>query len=189
MKIINRNNLSLTYTFVVIVVVYSLFFGFNNNATAAGEYGCPTDSRSSQCIAQVEACFRKETKLVDQRKCAEKVVKDNSGSYDGTRPVIDAESTNPLAPPTNQIGVYRGDLDGDHPIILWIQFFMNWLTVLIVAGSTVMVAYAGVRYILARDDAGGVKAAKEQIGNVVIGLLTYFFLYAFLQWLVPGGVF
>lgn len=77
----------------------------------------------------------------------------------------------------------------NNPIIIWIQFFIDLLSVIIVAGASVMIAFAGVQYMSSRDNPQTVQAAKQKIWNVIIGLIAYFFLYAFIQWLIPGGVF
>lgn len=84
--------------------------------------------------------------------------------------------------------VKSGDL-GDNPIIQWIEFFVNVLSVTILAGGSVMIAWAGIQYMSSRDNAQAVQDAKNKIWNVVYGLLAYFFLYAFIQWIIPGGVF
>jgi hypothetical protein len=52
-----------------------------------------------------------------------------------------------------------------------------------------MIAVAGVQYTTSRDNPQAVQAAKQKIWNVLIGLLAFFFLYAFVQWIIPGGVF
>ncbi len=103
--------------------------------------------------------------------------------------ITDISYAQGLELPKPSTEVYQsGDLSGN-PIIQWIQFFMNVLTVVIIAGSAVMIAIAGLQYMSARDNAQGVQAAKQKITNVFIGLLSYFFLYGFMQWLIPGGVF
>ena len=52
-----------------------------------------------------------------------------------------------------------------------------------------MIAYAGVEYITAGGNPERTKASREKIRSVVIGMLTLVFLSAFLDWLIPGGVF
>ena len=76
-----------------------------------------------------------------------------------------------------------------NPITTWLQYVINILTVVLLAGGSVMIAWAGIQYMSARDNAQAVQDAKQKIWNVVFGLIAYFFLYAFLQWLVPGGIF
>jgi uncharacterized membrane protein YqhA len=68
-------------------------------------------------------------------------------------------------------------------------FFINILGVLIVVGASAMLVFAGVEYIAAADSPDRVKSAKQKITNVIIGVLAFFFLYAFMQWLIPGGAF
>jgi len=94
-----------------------------------------------------------------------------------------------LTPPTSTSGEVKATELKDNPIVQWIEFFINVLSVTILAGSSVMIAWAGIQYMGARDNAQAVQAAKQKIWNVVFGLIAYFFLYAFIQWLVPGGVF
>ena len=52
-----------------------------------------------------------------------------------------------------------------------------------------MMTYAGVQYAAAADSPDKLKAAKKLIWDIIIGLLAFFFLYAFMQWLIPGGIF
>ncbi|MCA9346882.1 hypothetical protein KC960_05330, partial [Candidatus Saccharibacteria bacterium] len=88
---------------------------------------------------------------------------------------VQAQGLKPPEPTTSQ--VKDGDLK-NNPIIKWIEFFINVLSVTILAGGSVMIAWAGIQYMTARDNAQNVQAAKEKIWNVIIGLLAYFFLYA-----------
>lgn len=49
--------------------------------------------------------------------------------------------------------------------------------------------WGGLLYITARANAGQVENAKMVMINSVIGLLMFIFMYAILQYLVPGGIF
>ena len=64
--------------------------------------------------------------------------------------------------------------------------FMAIITIPII---TIIVVIGGVQYSLATGDPGKVSAAKARIMNGVIALASFVFLWSFLQWLVPGGVF
>ena len=77
----------------------------------------------------------------------------------------------------------------ENPIVLWITFLINLVSILVLVGASLMMVYAGVEYITAADNAQRIQAAKKRILNVIIGVVAYFFLFAFLQWLVPGGAF
>jgi hypothetical protein len=78
---------------------------------------------------------------------------------------------------------------GKNPIIAWINFFINFMSSIIIVGATIMIAVAGLQYLSSRDNAQSVQTAKQKILTITGALLFYFFLYAFVQWLVPGGVF
>lgn len=49
--------------------------------------------------------------------------------------------------------------------------------------------WGGILYITARANAGQIEQAKNVMVNSVIGLLLFIFMYAILQFIVPGGVF
>lgn len=49
--------------------------------------------------------------------------------------------------------------------------------------------WGGILYITARANASQVEKAKMVMVNSIIGLLLFIFMYAILQYLVPGGVF
>lgn len=49
--------------------------------------------------------------------------------------------------------------------------------------------YAAILYTSAADDAGQTKKAKDMIANVVIGIVAFALMWAFLQFIIPGGVF
>ena len=51
----------------------------------------------------------------------------------------------------------------------------------------IMIIVGGIRYSAAGGDASKVAAAKTQIFNALLALVAFIFLFAFLQWLVPGG--
>jgi hypothetical protein len=76
----------------------------------------------------------------------------------------------------------------NNPIIVWLNFFINVLAAVIGVGAVAMLIFAGVQYTTAADNPGQVEAAKKKIGAVVLGLVAFIFLYAFLNWLIPGGV-
>jgi uncharacterized membrane protein YjgN (DUF898 family) len=48
---------------------------------------------------------------------------------------------------------------------------------------------AGIQYASSADDPGMVTKAKQRMFNTVLGLVAYLFLFAFLNYLIPGGLF
>lgn len=51
------------------------------------------------------------------------------------------------------------------------------------------IIYAGIQYSMAQGDPSAVGKAKNRIRGALVAFLLYLVLYAFLQWLIPGGVF
>jgi hypothetical protein len=56
---------------------------------------------------------------------------------------------------------------------------------IIVIGSII---YGGIQYAIAGNNANTVSAAKKRITDSLIALIAFFFIFAFLEWLVPGGI-
>lgn len=77
----------------------------------------------------------------------------------------------------------------NNPLTVWLVFFINLISVLIIIGASTMLIVAGIQYISAADNPQKIQAAKEKIRNVLIGIVAFFFMFAFLQWLIPGGAF
>lgn len=57
---------------------------------------------------------------------------------------------------------------------------------LVVAGSLIM---AGIQYTSASGDPQKISAAKSRITNTLMAFLVYIFLFAFMNFLIPGGLF
>ena len=77
----------------------------------------------------------------------------------------------------------------DNPIAKDINQAVNFLSAfvgIVVVGSIIL---GGIQYAMAGDNPQAVSAAKQRIMNGLIALVAFMFTYAFLQWLVPGGVF
>lgn len=74
------------------------------------------------------------------------------------------------------------------PIVDYLVKFINGLSALVGIVVVIMIAVGGIQYSSSRDNPQQVSAAKNRIRNAIIALLLYLFMYAFLQWLIPGGV-
>ena len=74
-------------------------------------------------------------------------------------------------------------------------FFAKYLNPVIallsaVVGIVVVISIivAGIQYSSAQGDPSKIQAAKQRIINSLIALFAFFFLFAALNWLVPGGL-
>lgn len=76
-----------------------------------------------------------------------------------------------------------------NPLVKWTLIGINFLA----AGAGIIIAVsivvAGIQYASSGSNPQQVAAAKSRIISAIVALLAFFFLYAFLQWLVPGGIF
>jgi hypothetical protein len=70
----------------------------------------------------------------------------------------------------------------------YLTTFTRVLTALVGIVITIMIVVGGIQYSAARDNPQAVQAAKGHIINALLALLAYIFMFAFLQWIVPGGV-
>ena len=77
----------------------------------------------------------------------------------------------------------------DNPIIRNLNTIVNVLSGLVGVVVVGTIILGGIQYAMAGDKAEAVSAAKQRIINGLIALLAFLFIFAFLQWLVPGGVF
>ncbi len=66
---------------------------------------------------------------------------------------------------------------------------LNFLAVGFGLIVTITIVVSGIQYITSGGDPQGVNAAKKRIFNAVGALLLFIFMWALLQWLVPGGLF
>lgn len=74
-------------------------------------------------------------------------------------------------------------------IWLLLLFAISILTFGVGLVAVAMVAYAAFLYTTAQDNSNQTKQAIEMIRNVVIGIAAYALMWAFLQYLIPGGIF
>ncbi len=70
----------------------------------------------------------------------------------------------------------------------YINPFVAFLSAIAGIVIVISIIVGGVQYSAAGADPGKVAAAKQRITNAIISLLCLIFLFAFLQWLVPGGL-
>lgn len=77
----------------------------------------------------------------------------------------------------------------NNPIVKDLNQVINFLSAavgVVVVGTIIL---GGIQYTMAGDNASALGAAKQRIINGLTALIAFLFMYAFLQWLVPGGVF
>lgn len=77
----------------------------------------------------------------------------------------------------------------DNKIVQDLNTFINFLSAGVGIIIIVMIIIGGIQYSTAGGSSDATTKAKNKIINALIALFAYLLLYAFVQWLVPGGVF
>jgi hypothetical protein len=75
------------------------------------------------------------------------------------------------------------------PIVKDIQSIVNFLSIGVGVIVIIMIIVGGVQYSLAGDSPDATGKAKARITNALIALVAYLFIFSFLQWIIPGGLF
>lgn len=82
-----------------------------------------------------------------------------------------------------------GDCMNDNPLIIWTRRIINFLAAGVGVIVTIMIIVGGIQYASAGPNPQAVQSAKKRITNAIIALVAFFFVYGFMQWLIPGGIF
>lgn len=81
------------------------------------------------------------------------------------------------------------DCINDNPIVKDLKIIMNVLSGAVGITVLAVMIFAGIQYSSSGGDPQRVAQAKQRIINAVIALVAWFFLYAVLDWFLPGGLF
>lgn len=134
----------------------------------------PSDSKTKADETCVSKCLTGTSK---SRKDCEKEC-GGKGSVDGGDVPSSVPETELITPPSGEDG------------IMWLlKQAIKILSGLVGAVAVVMFIFAGVSYAAAGDNSEKVQKAKEMMRNTVIGILLYLFMFAILNFIIPGGVF
>jgi hypothetical protein len=102
-------------------------------------------------------------------------VKDSEGTVVSCKPSADCD---------------QADLNPENcKIVHWVTIAINTLSAVVGIVIVLMVIIGGIQYSAAGDDPQKVQEAKKKVTNALLALLAFIFMYAFLQWVVPGGIF
>ena len=86
--------------------------------------------------------------------------------------------------------LFGGCISADsNSVFVVLNVILQVLTWGIGIAGTLGIVITGIQYMTARDDANQMAKAKNRLIQIVIGLAIYAVMWAFLQWLLPGGVF
>jgi hypothetical protein len=76
-----------------------------------------------------------------------------------------------------------------NPIVKDLNYIINFLSAGVGIVVVAVIILGGIQYSTAGDSPEATAKAKARIMNGLIALLAFMFVFAFLQWLIPGGIF
>ena len=85
--------------------------------------------------------------------------------------------------------IVNGDTIETNPIIRYLRGIIQFLSIGVGLIITISLVMAGIQYSSSRDNPQLVQAATQRITNAMIALLTFIFMAAILNFLIPGGLF
>lgn len=74
-------------------------------------------------------------------------------------------------------------------IVAYIVQAINFLSAMVGIVIVLVIVIRGIQYTASGDDPQMVSKAKAGIRDAVLALVYFLVLFAFLQWLIPGGIF
>ena len=80
------------------------------------------------------------------------------------------------------------DLENDCALIDRINGILNLMGILTLPIITLMIVIGGIQYSAANGNPSAVQAAKDRIYKALLALVSFFLMWSFLQWLIPGGI-
>ena len=108
--------------------------------------------------------------------------------FDATKEYSNSSFLNPRIngnnDPASNCGLNKVDCNIDQFIEKLINAFSGLVGVVVVLSIVI----GGIQYASAGDEPGKLQAARQRITKALIALLVFIFLYALLQYIVPGGV-
>lgn len=71
----------------------------------------------------------------------------------------------------------------------YVNPFINFLSIAFGLIAVISIILGGIQYSTSQGDPQKSAQAKSRISNTLLAIFAYLFLYAFLQFLIPGGLF
>jgi hypothetical protein len=171
-----------------------------NGITTLTESACPAtgkDSSGTTFTLGTSDCYFVETKSVpaaspnddtyvqstvyEQQDCSTLQCQGGSSNIPAN---INCSPTDPCDLPANSgsalcSGVVKNYID---PVILFVGGGVGLVIV-------IMIVIGGIQFITSGGDPNHVAEAKKRIANALLALVAWILIYAFLNWIMPGGVF
>lgn len=167
------------YLAIASVFIYLLIPAASLKVYAAIPIDCPDGYSTTVATADRadNACVNHQTGTSQSDDLETQQPASNSVTPAGGNPDADCKPDPPAPLDAQNCGIIHYLLTG-----------INLLSGLVGLVVVIMIAVGGIQYTTARDNPQAVAAAKARITNAIIALVASLFIYAFLQYIVPGGV-
>jgi hypothetical protein len=143
--------------------------------------GCPSSLSPDPSKCYLATLLHPGVSAFTATDCASITVNDTTPSTPSSIGGKKAEEVNPF--------IVTPVSDCDHCITKDIQQLIDVVAIGVGVVVVAMIIIAGIQYTASRDNPQAVQAAKSKIVNAIIALIAFTFIYTFLQWIVPGGIF
>lgn len=80
------------------------------------------------------------------------------------------------------------DNNNECSLLNYVKLAINILSATVAVVVVLVIVVAGIQYSMSGDQPDKLQGAKVRIRNALFALLAFIFLYAFLQYIVPGGM-
>ncbi len=113
----------------------------------------------------------------------------NNPGTQATTGAAPSQAQNPPVPIDTDCEDPNGELNTDNcQIVAYLVNGINFLTAIAVMVIIFSIMWAGYEYMTAQDNSNQINSARMRIIWALVALGILIFTYAFLNWLVPGGV-
>ncbi len=164
----------------------------DSNGDGVTEYSTPTTHAGTTGATGIKAvdveCPGSEAPAESQRRFS---------CPTGPKPTVsirDSQSGEQETPPPNAATIKTDCKDpaldaSNCKIVDYLRKFINALSAIVGIVIVIMIIVGGIQYSAAGANPQATQAAKGRITTAITALIIYIFTFAFLQWIVPGGIF
>jgi len=164
----------------IILILSLVAFGAIPFAGHASAVKCTDPNSDPACVCNDQGCDNGRA-AVDPKSCA-------SGAADAT----DASKCEALGNDcldANGQPISQHNCLAKNPIMKDLDIITNFLAGAVGVIVVAMIVTGGIQYSMAGNNPTALTAAKQRITNAIIAMVAFMLIYAFLQWLIPGGIF
>lgn len=82
--------------------------------------------------------------------------------------------------------VAKGSSINDNPIIVYLKGIINFLAAGVGIVTVISIVISGIQYMTSQGNPQSLNSAKNRLFNAIVALLLFIFMYAVLNFVIPG---